>query len=237
MEQDTASLNFLLRVVLWIVPVYLAISMHELSHGFMASWFGDNTARERGRLTLNPVRHIDPVGSIAVPAFLLLLGGFVFGWARPVPVNTYKLNNPNRDMILVAAAGPLSNLLMSIGWAFILKSGLLLLQSEPGFALVLIYLGAAGVVINSAIMMFNLLPLLPLDGGRVVACLLPERLRASYARTEPWGFPLLLVAVFAGIVGKVIWPMMVGALAVSTYLAQVPAEVVIAALRVLLGQV
>ena len=237
MEQETASINILLRVALWIVPVYLAISVHELSHGFVASWFGDNTAREQGRLTLNPVRHIDPVGSIAVPAFLILLGGFVFGWARPVPVNTCKLNNPNRDMILVAAAGPLSNLLMSIGWAFILKSGLLLLQSEPGFALVLIYLGAAGVVINSAIMMFNLLPLLPLDGGRIVACLLPERLRASYARTEPWGFPLLLVAVFAGIAGKVIWPMMVGALAVSTYLAQVPTEALIAALRVLLGQV
>ena len=237
MEQETASLSILMRVALWIVPVYLAISVHELSHGFVASWFGDNTAREQGRLTLNPVRHIDPVGSIAVPAFLILLGGFVFGWARPVPVNTCNLNNPGRDMIFVAAAGPLSNLLMSIAWAFILKSGLLVLQSEPGFALVLIYLGAAGVVINSAIMMFNLLPLLPLDGGRIVACLLPERLRASYARTEPWGFPLLLVAVFAGIAGKVIWPMMVGALAVSTYLAQVPTEAVIAALRVLLGQV
>jgi Zn-dependent protease len=224
-------------VALWIVPVYLAISVHELSHGFAASWFGDNTAREQGRLTLNPIRHIDPVGSVAVPAFLILLGGFVFGWARPVPVDTCKLNNPNRDMILVAAAGPLSNLLMSIGWAFILKSGLLLLQSEPGFALVLIYLGAAGVVINSAIMMFNLLPLLPLDGGRIVAYLLPGQLRESYVRMEPWGFPLLLVAVFAGIAGKVIWPMMVGAMSVSTYLAQVPNEAVIAALRVLLGQV
>ena len=237
MEQETASLSIMLRVALWIVPVYLAITVHELSHGFVASWFGDNTAREQGRLTLNPVRHIDPVGSIAVPAFLILLGGFVFGWARPVPVEARKLNNPNRNMILVVAAGPLSNLLMSIGWSFILKYGLLLLQSEPGFALVLIYLGAAGVVINSAIMMFNLLPLLPLDGGRIVACLLPGRLRESYARTEPWGFPLLLVAVFAGIAGNVIWPMMVGAMTVSTYLAQVPNRALIAALRVLLGQV
>ena len=237
MEQETASLSILLRVALWIVPVYLAITVHELSHGFVASRLGDDTARLQGRLTLNPVRHIDPVGSIAVPAFLILLGGFVFGWARPVPVNAHKLNNPDRDMILVVAAGPMSNLFMSIGWAFILKTGLLLLQSEPGFALVLIYLGAAGVVINSAIMMFNLLPILPLDGGRIVACLLPERSREAYARTEPWGLPLLLVAVFAGIAGKVIWPMMLGAMAVSTTLAQVPTEYLIAALRVLLGQV
>ena len=234
---EPASLSIGLRVLLWIVPVYLAIVVHELAHGLVASHFGDNTARAAGRLTLNPVKHIDPVGSIVVPAVLLLFANFVFGWARPVPVDAGKLHRPNRDMLYVAAAGPMSNLLMSLGWAFILKAGLILLASSPGIALVFIYLGAAGVVINAAIMMLNLLPILPLDGGRILASLLPVRWRQRFVRTEPWGFPILLIAVVAGVAGEVVWPMMVVVMAVSTEVAQVPVKALLAALSVLLGQV
>ena len=234
---EPASLSIGLRVLLWIVPVYLAIVVHELAHGLVASHFGDNTARAAGRLTLNPVKHIDPVGSIVVPAVLLLFANFVFGWARPVPVDAGKLHRPNRDMLYVAAAGPMSNLLMSLGWAFILKAGLILLASSPGIGLVFIYLGAAGVVINAAIMMLNLLPILPLDGGRILASLLPPQWRQRFARTEPWGFPILLIAVVAGVAGEIVWPLMVFAMAVSTQLAQVPVKALMAALSVLLGQV
>ena len=234
---EPASLSIGLRVLLWIVPVYLAIVVHELAHGLVASHFGDNTARAAGRLTLNPVKHIDPVGSIVVPAVLLLFANFVFGWARPVPVDAGKLHRPNRDMLYVAAAGPMSNLLMSLGWAFILKAGLILLASSPGIALVFLYLGAAGVVINAAIMMLNLLPILPLDGGRILASLLPPQWRQRFARTEPWGFPILLIAVIAGVAGEIVWPLMVFAMAVSTQLAHVPVKALFAALSVLLGQV
>jgi Zn-dependent protease len=234
---EPASLSIGLRALLWIVPVYLAIVVHEIAHGLVASHFGDNTARDAGRLTLNPVKHIDPVGSLAVPILLLLVSNFVFGWARPVPVNPGKLRRPNHDMMYVAAAGPVSNLLMSIVWAFILKAGLLLLSTQPDVGLVFIYLGAAGVVINAAIMMLNLLPILPLDGGRILASLLPPHWRQRFARTEPWGFPILLIAVIAGVAGEIVWPLMVFAMATSTELAQVPAKALMAALSVLLGQV
>ena len=234
---EPASLSIGLRVLLWIVPVYLAIVVHELAHGLVASHFGDNTARDAGRLTLNPVKHIDPVGSFLVPAVLLLFAHFIFGWARPVPVDPGKLHRPNHDMRFVAAAGPLSNLLMSLVWAFILKAGLMLLVSSPNIGLVFIYLGAAGVVINAAIMMLNLLPILPLDGGRILASLLPPRWRQRFMRTEPWGFPILLIAVIAGVVGEVVWPMMVVVMAVTAEVAQVPVKALLAALSVLLGQV
>ena len=154
-----------------------------------------------------------------------------------MPVDAGKLHRPNRDMLYVAAAGPMSNLLMSLGWAFILKAGLILLASSPGIGLVFIYLGAAGVVINAAIMMLNLLPILPLDGGRILASLLPPQWRQRFARTEPWGFPILLIAVIAGVAGEIVWPLMVFAMAMSTELAQVPAKALMAALSVLLGQV
>jgi Zn-dependent protease len=234
---EPASLSLALRILLWIVPVYLAIVVHELAHGLVASYFGDNTARQQGRLTLNPLKHIDPVGSLVVPAVLLLFANFIFGWARPVPVNPARLHRPDHDMLFVAAAGPVSNLLMSLVWAFILKAGLMLLSTSPNTGLVFIYLGAAGVVINAAIMMLNLLPILPLDGGRILASLLPPQWRQRFARTEPWGFPILLIAVIAGVAGEIVWPLMVFAMAVSTQLAQVPAKALMAALSVLLGQV
>ena len=225
------SLNLVQRVVLWAVPVFFAISVHELAHGLSALSLGDSTARQAGRLSLNPLKHIDPFGSLLVPAAFLFLGGFIFGWARPVPVNPQQLHRPRRDMVLVAAAGPLANLLMSVLWALVMKLGLLLPVSHSGAAAVLVYLGGAGVFINAAIMMLNLLPLPPLDGGRILTGLLPESAGRRLYRLEPWGLPILLALILFGMV----WPLMVVGMALATHLASIPVEVLTSALRALLG--
>lgn len=229
------SLNFAQRVVFWAVPVYFAIVVHELAHGLAALSRGDTTARQAGRLSLNPLRHIDPFGSLLVPALFLLIGGFIFGWARPVPVDPAKLRQPKRDIVLVAAAGPLANVLMSLLWAFVMKLGFWLSAQQPDAGAVLVYLGAAGVFINAAVMMLNLLPLPPLDGGRILVGLLPVRPRRWLQRIEPWGLPIVLLLVFAGLAGKLIWPMMVLGMAVATELAGTPVELLTDALRALLG--
>ncbi len=229
------ALNLVQRVVLWAVPVFFAISVHELAHGLSALSLGDSTARQAGRLSLNPLKHIDPFGSLLVPAAFLFIGGFIFGWARPVPVNPQQLRRPGRDMLFVAAAGPLANLLMSLLWALVMKLGLLLSVSHSGAAAVLVYLGAAGVFINAAIMMLNLLPLPPLDGGRILIGLLPEQTGRYLQRLEPWGLPILLVLILFGTAGKLIWPMMVVGMAVATHLTGIPVEFLTGALRDLLG--
>jgi len=229
------ALSLIQRVVLWAVPVVFAITVHEVAHGLAASWLGDTTARRMRRLTLNPLRHIDPLGSLIVPGVFLLIGGFIFGWARAVPVTVENLRHPRRDMVLVAAAGPLANLLMSLFWAGCMKTGLWLLMQHPVAGSVLAYLGAAGVFINTAIMMLNLLPLPPLDGGRILAGLLPGRSGRWLASIEPWGFPILLVIILAGMAGKLIWPMMVVGMAAATWVAGVPVDLLTNALWGLLG--
>lgn len=229
-------LSLPVRMLLWAVPVIFAVSVHEVAHGLVAGYFGDNTARRLGRLSLNPFRHVDPIGSIVVPGVLLWISGFVFGWARPVPVNVQSLNNPGRDIIFVAAAGPLANLLMSLFWAFFMKLGVWVSTSLSSAGVVMVYLGAAGVFINAAIMMLNLLPLPPLDGGRILTGLMPDRVARLLIRIEPWGFPILLVMIVAGLAGKLIWPMMVVGMAVATHLADIPVDLLTTALRVLLGE-
>lgn len=229
------SLNLAQRVLLWAIPVVFAVTVHELAHGLCALVFGDDTARQSGRLTLNPFRHIDPLGSVAVPAAFLLIGGFVFGWARPVPVAVERLRHPRRDMVFVAAAGPLANLVMALFWALIMKFGLGVAPAQPSTAAVLVYLGAAGVFINTAILMLNLLPLPPLDGGRILAGLLPVRYGRRLARLEPWGFPVLLVLILAGMAGKLVWPLMVLGMAAVTWVTAVPVDLLTGALWVLLG--
>ena len=177
-------------IALYVVPVVFAITLHEAAHGYVARMFGDSTAWMLGRVTLNPLKHIDPIGTIAVPGVLLLLaklfGGpaFIFGWAKPVPVNFGNLRNPKRDMFWVAGAGPFANFVMAIGWALLLK------DSAPGaiFASDGLHLMAgAGVQINLMLMALNLLPILPLDGGRILVSLLPHKLAVSYAATERYG--------------------------------------------------
>lgn len=201
------ELNLLQRVAVWAIPVLFAITVHETAHGWMALRFGDPTAKMLGRLTLNPIKHIDPIGTILVPGVLLMVGGFLFGWAKPVPITQQNLRRPKQDMAWVAAAGPLSNLLMALLWAMLIRLGLTMGGFSDGLALFLIYAGVAGLFVNTILMLLNLLPLLPLDGGRVVDALLPPRLSWRYSKLEQWGLPILLLLLVTGLLGKILWPM------------------------------
>jgi len=197
------DLNLVQKISIWVVPVLLAITVHEVSHGWIARKLGDNTAFMLGRLTLNPLKHVDPVGTILIPGMLLLLqAGFIFGYAKPVPINWKNLRHPKRDMALVAAAGPGANLLMAIGWALLIRLGLSL--GETGMALIL--MGVAGITINIILMVLNLLPLPPLDGGRVMTGLLPGPWAYQFSRIEPYGFFILIGLLVTGVLGMVLWP-------------------------------
>jgi len=197
------ELSLVQKISIWVVPVVLAITVHEVSHGWIARKLGDNTAFMLGRLTLNPLRHIDPVGTILIPGMLLLLhAGFIFGYAKPVPINWRNLYHPKRDMALVAAAGPGANLLMALVWALLIRVGVQL--GEAGVAL--IYMGVAGITINIILMVLNLLPLPPLDGGRVMTGLLPGPLAYKFSRIEPYGFFILIGLLVTGVLGLVLWP-------------------------------
>ena len=177
-------------LAIYALPVLFAITLHEAAHGYVARYFGDMTAHAQGRLSLNPARHIDIVGTLVVPLVILLVSGgkLLFGWAKPVPVNFSALRKPRRHMALVAAAGPGANLAMALAWALVLKISLALSGSDFFDAM-----SRAGIIVNLVFMFLNLLPILPLDGGRIVASLLPTRAAWRYAKLEPWGIPLLLV--------------------------------------------
>lgn len=218
------ELNLLQRLAVWVIPVLFAITVHETAHGWMALRFGDPTAKMLGRLTLNPIRHIDPIGTILVPGILLFLGGFLFGWAKPVPITTENLHRPRQNMAWVAAAGPLSNLLMALIWAMVIRLGLILGGEGGGLALFMIYAGVAGLFINTILMLLNLLPLPPLDGSRVVNALLPPRLAYRYSQLEPYGFPILLVLLITGVLGKILWPLIMEVLLGLAAVAGLKAE-------------
>jgi Zn-dependent protease len=219
-------MNFIERFALWVIPVIFAIVIHEIAHGWTALRLGDTTAKALGRLSFNPLKHIDPVGSLLVPGLMLLLpGGFLFGWAKPVPINPARLNNPRRDMIIVALAGPFANLMMLLFWAFFFKIGLLLDGGERLTGFVMMHMGAAGLFINTILMMFNLLPLPPLDGSRVVEGFLPASLAIKYNQLSRFGFPLLMILVFTGALGKVLWPMLNIGLQGGAYAAALPFDV------------
>lgn len=188
------------------LPLLFAITVHEVAHGWVALRFGDRTAQMLGRLTLNPVKHIDPIGTILVPGALLMLGGFIFGWAKPVPVDWRNLHNPKRDMAIVAAAGPLANLAMAIGWAIIAKIGLMLASSFPWASVPMILMGKIGIFLNLVLMVLNLLPIPPLDGGRVLTGLLPGRWAIMLAKVEPYGFFILLGLLITGVLWKILSP-------------------------------
>ena len=202
------ELNTVQRIVVWALPVLFAITVHEVAHGWVARKLGDPTAMMLGRLTLNPIKHIDPIGTVLVPLALLMLGGFIFGWAKPVPVTWENLKNPKRDMALVALAGPISNLFMAIGWALIMKLGFSLGQQFAWLAWPLIYMGGAGITINAVLMLLNLLPIPPLDGGRVLVGLLPGPMAWQVSRIEPYGFMILLLLLATGMLGKILGPLL-----------------------------
>jgi Zn-dependent protease len=194
-------------VAIYALPVLFAITLHEAAHGYVARHFGDMTAHAQGRISLNPVRHIDIVGTLVVPLAILLLSGgrFLFGWAKPVPVNYSALRRPRQHMALVAAAGPAANLVMTLGWALLLKLAVLLPAGSASHFLAL--MAQAGIGVNLVFMFLNLLPILPLDGGRIVASLLPQRAAWRYAKLEPWGLPLLIVLLATNVLNFVLEPL------------------------------
>jgi len=202
--------NLVQTLAIYALPVIFAITLHEAAHGYVARHFGDNTAYMLGRVSLNPVRHIDPVGTILLPILILVAsklfgsGGILFGWAKPVPVNFSALRHPKRDMLWVAAAGPLANLSMAMLWALSLK--LALIAPPNAFTLPLSLMAEAGITVNLVLMVLNLLPILPLDGGRIAVSLLPNRLAYRFSRLEPYGFPILLLLLFTNTLGIILNP-------------------------------
>jgi Zn-dependent protease len=204
------DLHLVQIIAVYALPVVLAITLHEAAHGYVAKCLGDLTAYAEGRVSLNPLRHIDPVGTVALPLFLLIVsklfgGGILFGWAKPVPVNFANLRHPKRDMLWVAAAGPGANLLMALGWAAVMKAGLM--AQGSAYALPMALMGAAGVFVNVILMVLNLLPLPPLDGGRILVSLLPPRAGWAVSRLEPYGIVILLALLVTGMLGAILWPM------------------------------
>ena len=211
--------NLIQTVAIYALPVLFAITIHEAAHGYAARHFGDNTAYAMGRITLNPLKHIDPIGTIAMPLLLYFAtsGAFLFGYAKPVPVNFGALRNPKRDMIWVALAGPASNFAQALLWALALVLLAALNTQEPFF----IKMAQAGILVNLVMWAFNLFPLPPLDGGRILVGLLPWKQAQWLSRVEPWGFFVVMALVIAGVVGT-LWlrPLMtLGYLTINTLMS------------------
>lgn len=202
------ELSLIQKIVVWALPVVFAITLHEVAHGWAAKYLGDRTAEMMGRLTLNPIRHVDPIGTVALPLLMLAVSPFVFGWAKPVPVTWENLRNPRRDMALVAVAGPAANLVMAVFWVLVIKLAILFPMAVSEF---FILMGFAGIVINLVLMILNLLPIPPLDGSRLVSSVLPGPWAYHYSRLEPYGIIILLGLLVTGLLGKILGPIVLGA--------------------------
>ena len=202
------NINQLVQTLaIYALPVLFAITLHEAAHGYVARHFGDMTAHAQGRISLNPARHIDLIGTIVVPLVILFLSGykFLFGWAKPVPVNYSALRKPRQHMAWVAAAGPAANLAQALVWAALLK--LAVITPYNLFSVPLRLMAEAGIVVNLVFMFLNLLPILPLDGGRILASLLPSRAAWQYAKLEPLGLPLLVILLLTNVLSVVLEPL------------------------------
>lgn len=197
--------NIVQTITLAAFPILLAITLHEAAHGYAAKHFGDLTAYQQGRITLNPLKHIDLVGTIVLPLLTLMIGGILFGWAKPVPVNFANLKNPKRDMMWVALAGPASNLLMAIAWGFAYKFAML--NPDSYYAVPLAGMAIYGIKINLILMILNMLPLPPLDGGRVAVSLLPHRQAYALSKVEPYGMIILIVMAVTPVLGWILSPL------------------------------
>ena len=199
------ELSVIQRIAVWILPVIFAITVHEVAHGWVAKKYGDNTASILGRLTLNPIKHVDLFGTIILPGLLLMTGtGFIFGWAKPVPVDSRNFKRPLQDMAIVALAGPVSNLIMAFLWALIIRLGIFIGTNAEAISLPLIYTGVAGISINLVLAMINLLPIPPLDGSRILTGILPNYWAWQYNRLERYGFILLLVLLYSKILNVIL---------------------------------
>jgi Zn-dependent protease len=232
------ELTLIQKIIVFAIPVIFAITLHEAAHGYAAMKFGDKTAWMMGRVTANPLKHIDPVGTIGLPLFLLLMsklaGGpaFLFGWAKPVPVNFQNLRHPKRDMLWVAAAGPGANMVMAVFW-----SGMIQLGHALGgmLGLPLMLMGAAGVFINGILAALNLLPIPPLDGGRIAVSLLPPGPSAMLARVEPFGFFILIALMLTGMLSTLMWPLIGLVFTFATLLTGVSDQTLLSLISVLLN--
>ena len=193
-------------IALAAIPVLFAITLHEAAHGYVARYFGDMTAYQQGRISLNPIRHIDPVGTILLPVLTLWMGGILFGWAKPVPVNFAALRNPKKDMLWVALAGPASNLFMAFCWALIAKIALAF--PENYYAVPMVEMAKIGININVVLMVLNLLPLPPLDGGRIAVSMLPHRQAYQLAKIEPYGMFILIFLAVTPVLWWILRPFM-----------------------------
>ena len=192
-------------IAVWAAPILFAITLHEAAHGWVANKLGDPTAKNLGRITINPIKHIDPVGTVVVPLFLAMVSPFVLGWAKPVPIQPRYFKSPLLDMALVAVAGPVSNFFMACFWAMFIQ--LVYMSLEHSQLLVfLAEMGKNGIIINIVLMVLNLLPIPPLDGGRVVAGILPPKLAMPFMQLERFGMVIILILLVSGILGKIMWP-------------------------------
>lgn len=201
-----SQLSIVQQIAIYAIPVIFAITVHEAAHGYVASRLGDQTARLAGRLTLNPIKHIDPIGTVVLPLILLAVGSIIFGWAKPVPVEWRNLRRPKQDMAWVAVAGPGANLAMMLLWAGFGKLAVSFQHVFKGYTEPMLYMALAGIGINIVLMVLNMLPLPPLDGSRVVSSFLPPRQEEQYNRLEPYGFIILIVLVVTGVLGWFLWP-------------------------------
>jgi Zn-dependent protease len=232
------ELTLIQKIIVFAIPVIFAITFHEAAHGFAAMKFGDKTAWMMGRVTANPLKHIDPVGTIGLPLFLLLMsklaGGpaFLFGWAKPVPVNFNNLRHPKRDMLWVAAAGPGANMLMALFWSAMIQLGHAL---GGTLGLPLMLMGAAGVFINGILAALNLLPIPPLDGGRIAVSLLPPGPSTMLARVEPYGFFILIALMLTGVLNTLMWPLITLVFTFATLLTGVSDQTLLSLISVLLN--
>lgn len=228
------SLNLVQKIIIWAPPVLLAITLHEVAHGWTARLLGDRTAEMLGRLSLNPIRHVDPLGTVVVPTMGLLIGGFLFGWAKPVPVAMRNLRHPRRDMAVVAIAGPASNLLMGLAWAVIGSIGYSVGGGSVGTFMLL--MGVAGVLINLILAVINMIPILPLDGGRVLNGFLPPSASDSFERIEPYGLWIAFGLLISGVLSPVVWPIIGWVFNLLIALVGLPPDAVQMAFSSLLGR-
>jgi Zn-dependent protease len=200
------------KIAIWALPVLFAITLHEAAHAWVAWKFGDQTARLSGRLTINPLKHIDLVGTILVPSIFLIIMffnpgmNFLLGWAKPVPIDPRNMKNPRKGMAFTAAAGPGANFLMAFVWAALVKLGLTILHQNPWFAVPLIYMGEAGIMINLVLGVWNCLPIPPLDGGKILMNLLPPRMAWYFLRVEPYSLPIIILLIYTGTLSMLISP-------------------------------